>query len=253
MLDDDGGIENLFFSLSSTSRIDILNAISVETLKMNEIARKIDITPTEASRQIQRLLDEFIVQKLPDGSYILTNYGRLILHFFPSLDFIFKHKQYFLVHDIWRLPYQFINRLGELSQGNLCTEMAEAVNKIQSMMQSSDEYVWVITDQAMSAHSNIMIEQVSKGVKFRSLIHEKINSGQVRVFGRNVERRVLSTIPALVVITDKEALVSFLSMDGKIDYSGFFGSDPKFMKWITDLFLYYWDQTRRGYPQINPT
>jgi len=226
-----------------------LYALSVDKLKMNEVARKIDITPTEASRQIQRLLDELVIQKQSDGAYILTNYGRLVLHFFPSLEFIFKHKQYFLVHDVWKLPYQFISRLGEISQGTLCTEVAETVNRIENMMQSSDDYVWVITDQAMGVHSNVMAERISKGVKFRSLINESINPSQVRVFGKNVDRRVLSSIPAIVVITEKEAFVSLLSMDGKLDPSGFFGSDPSFVKWVTDLFLHYWDQTKRGYTQ----
>ncbi|TFH23535.1 hypothetical protein E4G67_02975, partial [Candidatus Bathyarchaeota archaeon] len=120
---------------------------------MNEIARKTDITATEASRQIQRLADELIIQKQPDGAYILPNYGRLVLHFLPSIEFIFKNKQYFLIHDIWQLPYQFINRIGELSKGNLCTQVAETVNRIENMMKTSNEYVWVLTDQAMTTHS----------------------------------------------------------------------------------------------------
>ena len=227
---DDDGIENLFFSLSSQSRLDILHALSVDKFKMNELAREIDITATEASRQIQRLLDEFIIEKQPDGVYTLTNYGRLVLHFFPSLEFIFKYKQYFLFHDVWKLPYQLISRLGELSKGTLVTEVADVVDRIENMMRSSEDFVWVITDQAMAVHSNVMAEKISKGVKFRSLIHEKINSSQVRVFGKNVERRVLSSIPALVVITEKEAFVSLLSIDGKLDPSGFFGADPLFMK-----------------------
>ena len=219
---------------------------------MNEIARKTDITATEASRQIQRLVDELILQKHPDGAYFLTNYGRLVLHFLPSLEFIFKHKQYFLIHDIWQLPYQFINRLGELSQGILFTGVAEVVNRIENMMKLSDDYVWVLTDQAMTTHSDVMNEKILKGIKFRSLIHERlVNSSQVRVFGKNVERRLLSSIPALVVVTEKEAFFSFLSMDGKIDPSGFFGTDPIFMKWVVDFYLYNWDLTNRKYPQIN--
>jgi predicted transcriptional regulator len=242
----------LFFNLSSKSRLDILQNIQNDTLRMNEIARKTDITATEASRQIQRLVEELIIQKQPDSAYILTNYGRLVLHFLPSLEFIFKHKQYFSIHDIWKLPYHFINRIGELSQGNLCTQVAETVNRIENMMKASNEYVWVLTDQAMITHSDAMNERISKGVKFRSLIHEKlIDSPQVRVFGKNVERRLISSIPALVVVTEKEAFFSLLSMDGKIDPSGFFGGDPIFMKWVTDLYLHYWDQTDRQYPKLS--
>lgn len=246
------GIENLFFNLASESRLDILSALSLNELKMNELARKINITPTEASRQIQRLLDELIIQKQPDGVYTLTNYGKLVLHFFPSVDFIYRHRQYFLEHDVWQLPSQFISRLGELSQGTLFTEMADTVNKIEYMMQSSDDHVWTMTDQIMTVHENAMKEKISKGIKLRSIVHERlIRSSQVQAFGKNVERRVMASIPGLFSITEKEGFFALLSTDGKLSSSGFFGRDPQFMKWVNDVFLYYWDKTNIGYPITN--
>jgi len=250
MLDNDG-IANLFFSLASKSRLDLLHTLTVDKLRMNEVAQKIDITATEASRQIKRLLDELIIQKQPDGAYVITNYGKLVLHFLPTFEFIFKHKQYFLVHDVWQLPPQFISRLGELSQGSLCTELAETVNRVEKMIQSSNDYVWVITDQVMSVHSNVMTERISKGVTFRSLIHKRlVKSSQINLFGKNVERRILSSIPGVVVITEKEAAIGLLTVDGKLSHSGFFGTDPSFMKWVTDFFIYYWEKAKRGYTKV---
>lgn len=241
---DENGIDNLFFSLASESRLDLLHALSTEKLRMNEIARKIDITATEASRQTQRLQEEGIIQKQPDGTYILTNYGKLILHFFPTLEFIFKHKDYFLFHDIWQLPNQFISRMGELSQGKLCTEMAGTVNGIENMMRTAKDHVWAITDQVMDVHSKIMTEQVSKGVEFRSLFPEKlIHSTHIKVSGK-YEKRMLTSMPGLVVITEKEAFVSLLTLDGKLSHEGFFGNDISFIKWATDLFLHYWHTSK---------
>ena len=246
----DDEMENLFFCLSSKSRLDILYALSCKRLRMNEIARKIDITPTEASRQVQRLRDERIIRKHNDDRYSLTHFGELVMHFFPSLRFISKYKQYFIAHDVWRLPPQFISRLGELSQGNLSTELAETVNGIENLINSSDDHVWVITNQGMAVHTKAMIERLSKGVKFRSLVPENvIGSSQIHIFSKNVERRVLSSIPGLFSMSEKEAFVSLLSMDGKVDGFGFFGKDPSFMKWANDFFLYYWDQTDRMYPK----
>lgn len=247
----DIGIENLFFSLASESRLEILKILYVDRMKMNEIARKIDITPTEASRQIQRLKDELLIQKQNDDRYSLTNFGKLVMHFFPSIGFILKHKQYFMVHDVWRLPSQFISRLGELSQGTLSTEIAETINGIENVINSSEDHVWVITNQGISAHTRAMKEQLSKGVKFKSLLDEKlVGSNQIQFFGKNVERRVLSSIPGIFSISEKEAFVSLLSIDGKVDGYGFFGNDPLFMKWVNDFFLYYWDQTSKRYPQM---
>jgi predicted transcriptional regulator len=243
---DSDRIENLFFNLASESRTDILYTLSTDTLRMNEIARKIDITATEASRQIQRLLEESLILKQPDSTYTLTNYGKLVLHMVPSLDFVFKHKHYFLNHDVWRLPPQFINRLGELSKGILCEEIAEIVDGIENMMQSSEDYVYVITDQVMSVHNRVMTEQLSKGIKFRAIIHERlVDPSHVDPSGADVDRRVLSSIPGLLSITEKEALVAFLTMDGKVGNAGFFGSDASFLRWAKDLFLYYWDIANR--------
>jgi len=217
---------------------------------MNELARRNDITATEASRQIQRLLDDAIISKQPDGAYTLTNYGKLFMHFFPTLEFISKHREYFLNHDVWRLPSPFISRLGELRSGVLCEQIAEVVDRIENMMQSAKAYVWVLTDQAVNVHINVMNEQVAKGVKFRSLIHERmLNSSQVRVLGKGVERRVMPSIPALVVKTDKAAFLSLLSMDGALVHSGFFGSDPQFMGWVEDFYLYFWNRHLGSYPK----
>ena len=248
----DDEMEKLFFSLASKSRLDILHCLSVDKLRMIEIARKVDITPTEASRQIQRLRDERIIRKHNDDRYSLTHYGELVMHFFPGLRFVSKYKQYFMAHDVWKLPRQFVSRLGELSQGNLSTELAETVNGIENLINSSDDHVWVITNQGMAVHTIAMAERISKGVKFRSLVPENVvGSSQIKIFGKNVERRILSSIPGLFSISEKEAFVSLLSMEGKVDGFGFFGKDTSFMKWANDFFLYYWEQTDRRYPKIN--
>lgn len=117
-------------------------------------------------------------------------------------------------------------------------------------MRSAEEYVWVLTDQAMSVHNNVMIDQVAKGIKFRSLIHERmLNSTQIRVSGKAVERRLLSSIPALVVKTDKEAFFSLLALDGTLQHSGFFGGDKQFMVWVEDFYMYFGNGPHHSYPK----
>lgn len=235
------GLDNLFFVLSSESRLDILYAVRDEKLRMNELARKIDITATEASRQIQRMLEESLLQKHPDGTYSLTNYGLLVIHIMPFFHLIYRYKKYFLEYDVWQLPDEFISRLGDLSEGVLYEEIAKTVNRIESMMRSSEDYVYVITDQVMNVHGKAMDEQLLKGVKFRSIVHEKLlESPQVPVFSGDVETRTLPSIPGLLVLTEKEAFFSILTTDGRISHSGFYGTDPSLMNWVKDLFNYYW-------------
>jgi predicted transcriptional regulator len=57
-----------------------------------------------------------------------------------------------------------------------------------------------------------------------------------------VEKRSLSiSIPATIVCTEKMAGVSLLLIDGRADYALFYGKDPTFLKWASDLFLYFWE------------
>jgi predicted transcriptional regulator len=239
------GLENLFFNLSSESRLDILYAVSEERLRMNEIAKKVNITATEASRQIQRLSDESLIQKHTDGTYQLSNFGQLVLHFMPMFSFFVKNKAYFLDHDVWQIPPEFVSRLGELSEGVLVEELAEIVNRIENMMRSAEEYVYVITDQVMNVHSRVMEEQTSKGIKFRSIAHVKLVNPQAKKYQGDVETRFLESIPGLLVVTEKEGFFALISGDGRLSHSGFYGIDAALLGWINDMFAYYWGRAEK--------
>ena len=89
-------LDRLFFELASESRLNILRELQTKNLKMQEIARRLDLTATEAFRQLERLSTAFLVQRQPDGAYALTQYGKLELHLSSSMEFILKNKKYFL-------------------------------------------------------------------------------------------------------------------------------------------------------------
>ena len=79
----------------------------LENLKMQEIARRLDVTATEAFRQLDRLSTTSLVKRLPDGAFTISEYGNLVLQVSSSLEFISKHKHYFETHNIMQLPPQF--------------------------------------------------------------------------------------------------------------------------------------------------
>ena len=74
-LEDQERIERLYFELASESRLSILQELSKQDGKMREIARKLELTTTEAFRQLQRLNDALLVQKNPEGAYALRSMG----------------------------------------------------------------------------------------------------------------------------------------------------------------------------------
>ena len=249
-LENDEGVGKLFFELASESRLGILRELQIENLKMQEIARRLNVTATEAFRQLQRLSEALLVQKQPEGTFAITAYGKLILHLSSSLDFVFRHKDYFSTHDIWRLPYQFVNRIGELSQTNLIMDTMEALNKGERIFMEAEQYAWGLVEHGSGPELMVplMNERIRKGVKLKMLIPESFLSTTAiaPAIARNPEVRGLADIPAIIALTEKEAVICFRFIGGRTDYAGFSGKDLLFLNWVKDLFLYYWDKGKRA-------
>ena len=134
-------IEKLFFELASENRMALLCELKEKNLKLNDLAHKLDLTPTEAFRQLQRLTEVLLIQKLPEGTYGITTLGKLVLQLVAPLEFVFKYSEYFLTHDVWQLPHQFIIRLGDLSQANLQLDTIASINKVSQMIKEANEYL----------------------------------------------------------------------------------------------------------------
>jgi len=245
---ENAGIEKLFFELASESRLSILRELQKENLKMQEIARRLDVTATEAFRQLERLSAALLVQRQPDGTFAIAEYGKLVLQLASSLDFVSKHRDYFSTHDVMRLPFQFVNRLGELSQAKLVIDTVENLNNGERAFMEAEQYGWGIAEGTIPIHMiPIMNEQILKGLKLKMLIPENLLSASVSptATAKNMKARGLPDLPAIVVLTEKEAGICFRQVGGRMDYAGFFGTDPVFHNWVKDLFLYYWDKGKR--------
>ena len=247
-LENDEGVEKLFFELASESRLSILRELQKENLKMQEIARRLDATATEAFRQLERLSAASLVQRQPDGAFALAEYGKLVLQISTSLDFISKHKEYFSTHDLMRLPSQFVNRLGELSHAEMEMDTIKNLNKSVQAFTEAKQYAWGIGEGTIPENMiSVMNQRVQQGIQVKMLIsEERLPSGaNVPEMPKNVELRGLSALPAVVVLTEKMAGICFRQVGGRVDYAGFFGKDPVFHNWVKDLFLYYWDEGKR--------
>jgi predicted transcriptional regulator len=247
-MENDEGVEKLFFELASESRLSILRELQKENLKMQEIARRLDVTATEAFRQLERLSAALLVQRQPDGAFAIAEFGKLVLQLSSSLEFVSKYKDYFSAHDLMRLPIQFVNRLGELAQASLVMDTVESLNKGERAFMEAKEYGWGIAEGTVPENMGpVMGGLMQKGVKLRFLLPEnrlQADAGSPVVV-KNLEMRTLTDLPALVVLTEKEGGVCFRQVGGKVDYAGFFGKDLTFLNWVRDLFLYYWDRGKR--------
>jgi len=242
------GLEKLFFELASESRLGIMRELQKENLKMQEIARRLNVTPTEAFRQLERLGVATLVQRQPDGTFALAEYGKIVLQISTSLDFLFKHKEYFSTHDLMRLPSQFVNRLGELAGAKLELDTIESLNKGAKWFAEAKQYAWGIGEGTIPEHMiPVMNQQVQRGIQVKMLISgEVLPAVNQPGTPRNVEARGLSDLPGIVAVTEKMAGICFRQVGGRIDYAGFFGSESVFHNWVKDLFMYYWEKAKRA-------
>ncbi|MCW4022082.1 MAG: helix-turn-helix transcriptional regulator [archaeon] len=232
-------IDKLFYELASETRVSILRELNKKSWKMNSLARKLDLTTTETFRQLQRLTEALLVQKQPDGKYTISPYGALVLELSSSLDFVFKNKQYFLAHTVQNLPKQFINRIGELSKSTLLMGMIESTTNSSKLIGEAQQFMWGISPEPLKDSAEVLSQQIPKGVNYR------IISPQPPTKLSNLEIRNHNEVPLILVVTEKEASLSFRFIEGRVDYASFSGTDPMFLNWIKDLFLYYWDQAER--------
>jgi len=241
----------LFFLLASVDRKRIISEIQKESLHMNELAKRLGMTSTEALRQLQRMTVASLLEKRPDGRYILTPYAEIVLDAAASLDFITRYKDFFMRHDAKSLPVEFRARLAELSNTELIPQTIEGVNLAAQMFRGAKDRMDCTLEQGSKLHLEIVKQRIADGVKFRWLMQESFLP-KARDLLQSVkkfpEMRVTPRLCEHVYIIENEAGVSLRLNTGPFDYTAFHGRDPQFLKWANDLFAHDWERAKPWYP-----
>jgi predicted transcriptional regulator len=243
-------LDMLFYELASEDRLAILQELSNNRLKMQDVARKLDLTATEASRQLLRMSQSKLIERGPEGTYTTIQLGRLLLTLSTSIEFAYKHDDYFLNHNVTQIPLSFVNRLGELSKSTLIVDLIGALARWESLVTAAQDHLWVMTPRPMGHLTKLSAAKLTEGLKIRSIMSEENrNSGVSLPSSKNVERKLIDVVPLIMIISEEEAAVSFSSIqaNGADFASSFFGNDKAFLEWAKDLFNHYWAQARIWY------
>ncbi|MCK5109306.1 MAG: ArsR family transcriptional regulator, partial [Methanosarcinales archaeon] len=163
-------ISKLLFELSGETRLEMLHALENAPMTFTKIADQMEITSSEASRQIERLSGMNLIEKLSSGSYAITPLGRLILSFLPGIDFAYKNSDYFLTHDTAPIPHELIMRFGDLSGARFINGTIEAINFMQERMRNVERYHCGMVDGLIDSIVPIAIERAKSGVIFRAIL-----------------------------------------------------------------------------------
>jgi predicted transcriptional regulator len=252
-------LAELLFILASVDRLTLLSEIQAEKRRLSQLTTKISATPQETSKHLTRLRDAKLVEKDSDGFFSLTSFGKIIVNLLPSIRFLAQNREYFLSHDISSLPLEFIERLGELQEGQYGERVGSILAHIQQVVQDAEEYIWLMSDHPLGGQEYVArsgkLESTSS-VTWRIIIPDdnSIDWKRVRTDvgthkGR-IEYRLIqdpTDIKAGIAMNEKIAGLTFPNMVGKLDFNSGFGSDNLvFRRWCQDLFEYHWSKAGRN-------
>jgi predicted transcriptional regulator len=236
-----GSLADLLFELSSEERMAILKRLSEEPLKLSHVASRLDLTVTEASRHLQRLVDNGLIRKDSDGLYTVTPYGALVLSLVPGLDFVSQNRTYFAEHSMSTIPPKFRNRIGELLTSEHLTDTIMTVTQYWEILNEAEEFIFSIKTNPLPALND---ETIQIKTDSRSILQEGLSIPEAWQLLGGVTRRFLPKVEVFLLVTEKEALFSLPYLNGNIDYCAFMSGDPDFRSWCKDLFLHFWDEAK---------
>lgn len=247
-------LSELLFELSSSIRFDMLHALETAPLTFTKIAERMDLTSSEASRQIERLADMKLIEKFVDGGYSITAFGRLVLSFLPNMDFVLKNCDYFLSHDTSPIPHELIMRFGDLSGAVFIDGTVEIMNFMEKRMLNTNKYHYVMSDGVIRLLVPHVVEKVGSGIEFNMIFPETCRKELSAIIDeytdtegsmRMIKIRTLESIHVGVGISDYGGTLKLPGFDGNVDHSTMLvGSGPAFCQWCRDLYMFYWKQAK---------
>ena len=259
----------MLFEVSNDMRHKILIYLNDRSSTVTNLSQRLSISLTETSRHFNRLSQAGLIQKKPEGDYIISLMGKTILSQIEPLSFVIKHNQYFQDHDATRIPTPFLNRIHELgdAEANYSkrANIMRVVEKIARIPVEAQKYSYCILDESSmelvlysepdenNENTDSIIEVISSGVDSRALFpssldKKRISSTSLKAFYDmhklgNFEFRIIDRTELFLYMNEKYSIISFPDSTHKFDYLGFEATDQKTLTWSKDIFEYYWRQS----------
>jgi predicted transcriptional regulator len=250
---------DLLFELSNEDRLRILQELEQGDLRLSHVAKKLDFTVQETTRNVARLVKANLVARVPSGAYEVTSYGHQAIRLLDGYRFLSRHCDYFVNHSLTRLPQKFLNRIGELSECRPVGRLMESFSIIEKILRETEEYYLYITDETLIAASGVRhsLRALENGVQGRGIRQKGFT--QPRIVSDNIPEDVweafasyhadgslrtkyLERIDLGLFMSEREVLLDFPDHAGNFDYVGFTSTDGRAVEWCKDVFDYYWER-----------
>lgn len=243
-------LEEVLFAVSNQDRLKILEEISKGSKRLTQCSKLINATNQECSRHLQRLHVQGLIEKDQMGYYEITPFGRLIMRCMRAIEFIARHKDTFLTHELSYLPSSFVERIGELSEGIFVDSISMVLRYIENAMVQANEFLCLMSDQPIVTGESIAKSALTNVIPVRLITTNVVDKSELSIIkeklGSMAEIGTLNDVHVAMVINEQAAGFCLPDLSGKVDFrTGFAGTDVQFIQWCSELYQYYWERSRK--------
>jgi predicted transcriptional regulator len=240
-------VTDLLFEISSEERLRILHLLDEKSRKLSDMARILDITTSETSRHLSRLVNKGAIEKNADGEYCLNGYGKLLIQMTSYFEFLVDQRKYIQEHDLSVLPPGFITQLGNLKDSMIISGVYQVMDEQMTAVVEAKERIWVLSPEPYRQIGSVLDEKIASGVDVRVILEEKGTETHTHTHIAGLHGkyfRTLPNVPILVGVFDDRGGVCFPDRSGKVDLSVMItGVSEDFYSWIYNAFQHYWNMT----------
>ena len=239
---------DILFEISNDIRHNILLLLHENPERMTNISKQLDLTSPEVSRHLSRLSEHKLIEKDSDNYYHVTKFGEYLLNQLFDLEFITKHRDYFVQHSAVKIPIKYQKRMSELANYKPENNFLKFLDFINEKIKQSEKHVNLYIDQFPVTCTESIKDSVKRGITYK-IIH-KTNITIEEYFEHKtmiptiqdhpqVEIKTINREDAYIFISDQGSAIAFPTING-FDYTGFINHNPEDNQWIKDLFNHYW-------------
>ena len=252
-------IAEYFLELASEQRLRILNELSVRPSRINKLAKKLQVTPQEIHRNLERLAVAGMVKKGLEDHYVITTPGNVMLSQMSLVSFLTKNKKFFDVHNLDDLPLKFTKRLGVLEGCQHIKGVTAVLDKWRKIYVNSKEYVCDILSESPPEMMSPLLKRINKGVMYQHIISKEFVEPEGRdeslekmgyytfIEKKQIQRREHDFVSVILLINEKEAGVVFSTSNNEPDLRNmFYGTGSGFHEWCLDYFEHMWKESKKN-------
>ena len=244
--------------ISSEQRLKIVILLAEDTLKLSDIAKKLDSTASEIHRNLNRLVDSQLIIKTIDGNYTLTTFGMMIYSQINSWDFFISNKDFFTKHSFGNVPDHFLLSMGQLSASQHIKGYVKVQECWTNIYKNASKYIFNMLHEVSYEVDtvNILKEKIQSGISLQTIfsndaiipdqrkeVLEKTNFKDV-INAENVQRKIGKNLSVFVVLNETESNIAFPTTDGDVDVSQiFYSKDKQFHEWCLKFFKHNWESS----------